>query len=627
MAGGNDFGAVESSGPIAQQIILHLEDRGFVPFHPALSERFGHKAAIFVGMALYWTRHSLRNHPQRGGWFHMSIAQWQTSIGLTRTEQATVRTELMEAGVLEEQLIGRPSVLNYRINVKALTAALGGTKHGPSKPSLEAVASWMRSCRVYYKPLADIASNIAAGLYLSYLLQCHRDQLRAGQLDNGCVSASQLDISESLALGTKVQRNARDRLKKAGLIQECGSGGSLVRLNFEALLLCLRGQAIKPLKKSARSSDLSVGATPATASDSQVASTALAERPAANGRGLDLSGLGIGLQQLTLTLDGVTAARTPAPKRSRDLLLHFLDDNFPAPVGNRQVGGVNDASQNPLEVTEKCNSDSDLRDLPDPLDRARAPGQKNAVSCILGPSDSAVSCNGQPQNSAETCKLDLPFPATYIQDVISITTTTSEVAQELEGSSSGLEFPPEEGEVVLQEEKAQLVFPIALSASHREAVERVIHGLAFPDQQELLDELQGQMARGKEIRSPAGWLHGIVTKKAQGQPVALVYAAEVAQARMETMTREKFDELGERLGLPAEPNQRFMQNIEMNEVFSKLTPGVVYVIGSTGSLVQIDGSTNVLRVKRADQQAWFVMLNAGPLVRALRTNDIFPAED
>ena len=135
------------------------------------------------------------------------------------------------------------------------------------------------------------------------------------------------------------------------------------------------------------------------------------------------------------------------------------------------------------------------------------------------------------------------------------------------------------------------------------------------------------MARGKEIRSPAGWLHGIVTKKAQGQPVALVYAAEVAQARMETMTREKFDELGERLGLPAEPNQRFMQNIEMNEVFSKLTPGVVYIIRSTGSLVQIDGSTNVLRVKRSDQQAWFVMLNAGPLVRALRTNDLFPAEE
>ncbi|WP_156516956.1 hypothetical protein [Delftia sp. GW456-R20] len=627
MAGGNDSGAVESSGPIAQQIILHLEDRGFVPFHPALSERFGHKAAIFVGMALYWTRHSLRNHPQRGGWFHMSIAQWQTSIGLTRTEQATVRSELMEAGVLEEQLIGRPSVLNYRINVKALTAALGGTKHGPSKPSLDAVASWMRSCRVYYKPLADIASNIAAGLYLSYLLQCHRDQLRSGQLDNGCISAPQLDISESLALGTKVQRNARDRLKKAGLIQECGPGGSLVRLNFEALLLCLRGQAIKPLKKSARTADLGAGTTTPTTSEAPDASNALPKRPAVSGLGLDLSGLGIGLQQLTLTLEGVTSTRPPEPKRSRDLLLHFLEDSFPAPVGNRQVGKVTYDSERPLESSVKRNSDSDLRDLPSPLDRVHAPPQKNAVSCILGSSESAVSCNETFQSSAQSCRLDLPFPALYIQDDFSITTTTTEVAQELEGSSSGLEFAPEEVEVGLQEGKAPLVFPIALSPSQREAVEGVIRGLAFPDQQELLDELHGQMTRGKEIRSPAGWLHGIISKKSKGQPVAFVYAAQVAQARMETMTREKFEELGERLGQPAEPNQRFVQDIEMNEVFSKLTPGVVYVIRSTGSLVQIDVSSNVLRIKKADQRAWFVWLNAGPVVRALRENDLFPAEE
>ncbi|PZP65478.1 MAG: hypothetical protein DI604_24225 [Delftia acidovorans] len=179
----------------------------------------------------------------------------------------------------------------------------------------------------------------------------------------------------------------------------------------------------------------------------------------------------------------------------------------------------------------------------------------------------------------------------------------------------------------MQEDKAQLVFPIALSPSQREAVEGVIRGLTFPEQQELLDELHGQMTRGKEIRSPAGWLHGIISKKSQGQPVALVYAAQVAQARMETMTREKFEDIGERLGQPAEPNQRFVQSIEMDEVFSKLTPGVVYVIRSTGSLVQIDGSTNVLRVKRSHQQAWFVMLNAGPLVRALRTNDLFPAEE
>ena len=93
-----------------EQILLHLDERGFVPFHPALAEKFGHKAAIFVGMALYWTRHSIRKHPQRGGWFNMSMQQWRTSIGLTRSEQESVRQQLIQAGVLEENLIGRPAV-------------------------------------------------------------------------------------------------------------------------------------------------------------------------------------------------------------------------------------------------------------------------------------------------------------------------------------------------------------------------------------------------------------------------------------------------------------------------------------------------------------------------------------
>lgn len=50
--------------------------------------------------------------------------------------------------------------------------ALAGKASGLAKPTWDAVGSWLRSCKVYYKPLADVAGNIAAGLYLSYLLQC-----------------------------------------------------------------------------------------------------------------------------------------------------------------------------------------------------------------------------------------------------------------------------------------------------------------------------------------------------------------------------------------------------------------------------------------------------------------------
>ena len=43
-----------------------------------------------------------------------------------------------------------------------------------------------------------------------------------------------------LHLGMKVQRNARERLKRAGLIQESGQGGALVRLNMDAILMLER---------------------------------------------------------------------------------------------------------------------------------------------------------------------------------------------------------------------------------------------------------------------------------------------------------------------------------------------------------------------------------------------------
>lgn len=262
----------ESAHPGAEQIFLHLDDRGFVPFHPALAERFGHKAAIFVGMALYWTRHSLRNYPERGGWFFMSLKQWQAAIGLTRSEQATVREQLMSAGVLEEMLIGRPAVMNYRLNVPALAKALALPGRA-DKLSWETAQNWFRGCKVYYKPLADVAGSIAAGLYLAFLLQRHRECLKLGQLVAGSIPVGQDEISTALVLGPKVQRNARERLKKAGFIHEAGIGGGLVHINFEAILLCLRGQTIKPLpKKEQRKS------SPEPAAKSESSATVCASR-------------------------------------------------------------------------------------------------------------------------------------------------------------------------------------------------------------------------------------------------------------------------------------------------------------------------------------------------------------
>lgn len=483
-----------------EEIRLHLDERGFVPFHPLLAEKLGHKAAIFVGMSLYWTRHSLRTHPKREGWFHMSIQQWQQSIGLTRSEQASVRELLLSEGLLEENLIGRPAVMHYRLNVASVTQFLANGHQGTT-PSWETVSSWFRGCQNYYKPLADVVGSIAAGLYMAFVLQRHRDCLLRGQIDNGCITVHQDEIATALSLGPKVQRNARDRLKRSGLIQEASAGGSLVRINMEALLMCLRGQATKPLKSKRTSSTGDAGHIQASPGPAQAASGIRPYAATAPTSGPSLVGLGSAFLQLSLALPG--GAVKPSPNRPRDLLLDFLSLN--QPVGNRQVPAAPQVAPALHGDSEKPKRDRALLRISALDIDASAVTGKNAVSCKLVLEESAVSC-----------KQELPFPATYIQGLNKTTTT-------LESSSSRSDFQKVDPSTLFITDK--------LSETQRHGVLEVLGAVPEDLRQQLLDELEGQLInKTKTIQNPAGWLFGLIRNIGDG-PVVFAYAAQVAADR------------------------------------------------------------------------------------------------
>lgn len=513
-----------------EQILLHLDERGFVPYHPLVAERYGHKAAVLVGMALYWTRHSLRHHPRRGGWFHMSIQQWQDSIGLTRTEQSTVRETLLQSGVLEEMLLGRPAILNYRLNVKALAAALS-LEHPPDRadPSWETVSGWFRGYQNYYKPLADIAGSIGAGLYLSLLLQRHRTGLLRRQLDNGCIAIGQDEISESLKLGTKVQRNARARLKRSGLIREAGVGGTLVRINLDAVLSCLRGQAIRPLKGLERPPTMSAADAPGPA---LLVKAVIPGGSAAGPSGaVNLTGLSTAFRQLSLHLTSTAATEAPAAaSRPRDLLLSVLDESdFRRPVEIRQVNRRAIRDGNSKFDSGHAKLDKALLQDALPTFGGDSLPAKNAVSCKL---EVAQTCKLEPVPVAETCKQELPFPATYIQPVFTRTTTTAGTADDAvvaDGSSSdfGTSASKEEGVDV-----SALIFPKQLTEAQSRGVVQVLARVAAQDRQTLLDELEGRMGCTVPVKSPVGWLHGLVKQMARG-PVVFAFAEQVAADRRE----------------------------------------------------------------------------------------------
>lgn len=560
-----------------EQILLHLDERGFVPFHPALSEKFGHKAAIFVGMALYWTKHNYRKQPERGGWFHMSMTQWRNSIGLSRSEQESVREALMEVGVLEEFLVGRPAVMNYRINVAALAKQLA-INQAPNIPlNWDTAQSWFRGCHSYYKPLTDVVGNIAAGLYLSFLLQRHRDCLKRGQLDNGCIAVTQDLIAEHLHLGVKVQRNARDRLKRAGLIQESGPGGSLVRVNMDAVLMCLRGQATKPLK--GRAAALAKAAVSPAPAPSKSASNGANTAP-----GVNLSGLGIAFSQLSLGMSCASNEESkPKVTRPRDLLLDFLNEQPPVEI--RQVSTANPASTVGTFDSEIFKRDRALLRSAVLLAVDDTPPSKFAVSCKL--------------ESAETCNQELPKPASYIQrdvlqrDVVNTTTTAS--------CSGGFSSAPK-----IPVDAASLVLPDNLTGLHTNQVLEVLSGAPASEHQRLLDELCGQM-RNKTIHSPAGWLFGLI-RKMQSGPLVLTYADGIAADRL-AAANPSF--------APQQVNPRFAQHQDLQEALRLIQPGFVYRLESTGTLVVFDKTTGNLRGKRIND-SWRVLLNGGAIVQSHR---------
>ncbi|MBR5950875.1 MAG: hypothetical protein IKZ87_05510 [Actinomycetaceae bacterium] len=216
-------------------VTLHLAaHHWFVQFSPALAAKLGNfKAALFLGHALYWTRHLAESNQRMDGWFYMSAQRCQDVTGLTTREQGSVRRLLRELGLIEEKLAGVPATLHYRVNLPALVqwAGLPCTAPGNKVAALKAVDTWLNDSIRFYRPLADCAGSLAGGLYLSLLVQKQREWRGA----DGFSHVTQQRISELLAFGSKTQRNAREKLKAIGLLQE-RERGAWVRIDMDAIM-------------------------------------------------------------------------------------------------------------------------------------------------------------------------------------------------------------------------------------------------------------------------------------------------------------------------------------------------------------------------------------------------------
>lgn len=110
-----------SAAEITPEMLLQVFDLP-VSFHRCLIPLAGSvTAALMLSHAIAATQ-GLPAATE--GWFVKSREEWTVETGLTRWELETARRALREAGLLEEQRIGMPARLYFRVRTDRLWAAL-----------------------------------------------------------------------------------------------------------------------------------------------------------------------------------------------------------------------------------------------------------------------------------------------------------------------------------------------------------------------------------------------------------------------------------------------------------------------------------------------------------------------
>jgi hypothetical protein len=201
------------------------------------------KAALLLSQSVYWTRHG-RDIAQTGGWFHKTTEQWELETGLSAKELASAREVLRALALLEDQRIGTPARLHFRLNVDELGVRLANRiachPHAAHWSDRVVLAELLGPSVAFHRTLAGVAGGVHAGLMLSRAL--HLTRLQARQRLDHWIASSAARWFDEIGLTRREQETARRDLVQTGLWEEClrGIPPSLVaRIRLDCLLALL----------------------------------------------------------------------------------------------------------------------------------------------------------------------------------------------------------------------------------------------------------------------------------------------------------------------------------------------------------------------------------------------------
>lgn len=545
----------------AEAALQFLNSQGFVQYHPVLADKLGSfKAALFLGHALYWARHVTTRYQNRGGWFFLSAKQCTQATGLSAREQATARQLLIEHALIAEMRSGRPAKLHYRVDLERIAQFLGMSVVD-SKTSWQQLLPLFNGCVSFYRPLADIAGNAASGLYLSYLLIQQRHFINYPRQSAG-FSVSQQAIRNALCLSPKTQRNARDRLKQIGLINEYGA---LVQINMQALCALLQCQASKPLKTASTASTKNDANAPDASKPALAVVPNKQAKPAIAHSKRLFGGVSISQNQLfdlrtagsmyplaqqQTTQPAVSA--TPADvqvQEAQSLLINALCRPAGLKSGRMFGGGgqPNQARHNahlagklqlPAGSIEEsaCQTvaENAKLEMPSVAENAIHPAESAKLACPKRKTKLPKTQNIKTTNASNTTTNSGNADFDEVVDKSKASGVADDACRRRDESS----LPPKpkqqrstskQGVGAVQD----LVMPECLAAQWHDAVRHVLSKAKPEHRQSLLDELEGQLSNpAKSINNPPGYLHSLRIGLEIGA-VQLAYADSVASKRRE----------------------------------------------------------------------------------------------